>query len=123
MDTGQLFTGDLFVQVNTKLLLSNESIPTIIDSLEKVLIYDFDEVFCQHAGFVNNGRTALKQKLDYLVSLQQEVMTLYHEGHTPIEICQKLFPKKYPIIKISRGEWDSLHIVNSILNESNIYPK
>ncbi len=51
-DTGQLFTGDLFVQVHTKLLLSNESIPTIIESLEKVLTYDFDEVFCQHAGFV-----------------------------------------------------------------------
>jgi len=120
LETGQLFTGDLFVQTNTKLLLTNESIPTIIHSLEKVLTYDFDEMFCQHAGFVSEGRVALERKRDYLVSLQQEVIHLYHDGYTASEIRQKLFPKKYPIIKLSRGEWDSLHIVNSILNENNV---
>lgn len=116
-DTGQLFTGDLFVQVHTKLLLSNESIPTIIESLEKVLTYDFKEIFCQHAGYVSDGRIAIERKLDYLKSVQHEVLTLFSEGYTAKEICQELFPKKYPIIKLSRGEWDSFHIVNSILNE------
>ncbi|KGR77743.1 beta-lactamase [Ureibacillus manganicus DSM 26584] len=119
-ETGQLFTGDLFVQVHTKLLLSNESIPTIIQSLEKVLSFDFNEVICQHAGFVNDGRIQIQKKLDYLVSIQQEVMELNKIGYSASEICGKLFPKKYPIIKLSRGEWDSLHIVNSILNESII---
>lgn len=119
-NTGQLFTGDLFVQVHTKLILSDESISTIINSLEKVLTYDFDEVICQHAGFVIDGRTALKQKLDYLVSVKQEVISLSQQGYSAIEICQLLFPKRYPIIKISRGEWDSLHIVNSILKENNV---
>jgi len=32
-------------------------------------------------------------------------------------IRNRLFPKKYPIIKFSGGEWDSLHIVTSIMNE------
>jgi len=122
-DTGQLFTGDLFVQVHTKLLLTNESIPTIIKSLEKILTYDFEEVFCQHAGVAQEGRFALERKLDYLVSIEQEVIRLFNEGNTSTEICQKLFPKKYPIIKLSRGEWDSIHIVNSILKERNVQTK
>jgi len=115
--TGQLFTGDLFVQVHTKLLLANESIPTIIDSLERVLTYDFKEVYCQHAGYVRDGRNSLQRKHDYLLSVQEEVIQFNKEGYTAKEICQRLFPKQYPIIKLSRGEWDSLHIVNSILKE------
>ncbi|HWL25921.1 MAG TPA: MBL fold metallo-hydrolase [Ureibacillus sp.] len=119
-ETGQLFTGDLFVQEHTKLLLSNESIPTIIDSLKRVLTYDFHEVFCQHAGFVKDGRNSLQRKVDYLTSVQEEVISLNSKGYTAKEICQKLFPKQYTIIKLSRGEWDSLHIVKSILKENNL---
>ncbi|CAM5223774.1 Glyoxylase-like metal-dependent hydrolase (Beta-lactamase superfamily II) OS=Ureibacillus acetophenoni OX=614649 GN=SAMN05877842_10355 PE=4 SV=1 [Ureibacillus acetophenoni] len=119
-NTGQLFTGDLFVQVHTKLILADESINTIINSLEKVLTFDFDEVICQHAGFVKDGRNALKQKLDYLNSVRLEVFSLNQEGFGAKEICQKLFPKQYPIIKLSGGDWDSLHIVNSILKENNL---
>src|SRR5690625_1946278 len=35
--TGQLFSGDLYVHPETKLILSNESIPEIINSLERLL--------------------------------------------------------------------------------------
>jgi len=75
------------------------------------------------AGVAQEGRFALERKLDYLVSIEQEVIRLFNEGNTSTEICQKLFPKKYPIIKLSRGEWDSIHIVNSILKERNVQTK
>ena len=116
-ETGQLFTGDLYVTKRTKVVLAEESIPTIIQSLSRVLSFDFQDVFCSHAGFVQNGREALEQKLNYLLSLQHDVSTLQGEGYSTKAICQKLFPKKYPIIMFSRGEWDSLHIVTSILND------
>ncbi|RKJ29877.1 MBL fold metallo-hydrolase, partial [Butyricicoccus sp. 1XD8-22] len=45
---------------------------------------------------------------------------MYQQGYTIYEICQKLFPKKYPIIKLSRGEWDSKNIVTSILTENEL---
>ena len=118
-ETGQLFTGDLFVNERTKVVLAEEHIPTIIHSLQRVLAYDFDDVFCSHVGFVEDGRAALERKQDYLLSLQDEVLTLQKEGVTAEEISNKLFPKKYPIIKFSSGEWDSLHIVTSILNDKN----
>jgi len=117
-DTGQLFTGDLFVSERTKVVLAEESIPEIIRSLERVLRHDFQDVFCSHAGFVEEGRAALTRKRDYLLELQHRVFTLQKEGNTAEEICKMLFPKKYPIITLSRREWDSLHIVTSILKES-----
>ncbi|WLR54545.1 MBL fold metallo-hydrolase [Mesobacillus subterraneus] len=116
-ETGQLFTGDLFVQERTKVIMSEESIPQIIDSLKRVLTYEFKEMFCSHAGYVENGRTALTQKLDYLMSIQHDVCTLHDQGESANEICKKLFPKKYPIIKFSGREWDSRHIISSILSE------
>lgn len=114
-ETGQLFTGDLYVTPKTKLVLREESIPTIIDSLQRVLTYDFQEVYCQHAGQVINGREAIQSKLDYLQSLQQKVLDLHATGFTPQAIHDELFKRTYQITKVSGGEWDSKHIVNSIL--------
>lgn len=116
-ETGQLFTGDLYCQVRTKVALREESIPVIIESLERVLSYDFDEVFCSHAGFLSDGRKALNRKLDYLSGLQGNILKLYEEGKPPEEIKNALFPKNYPITIFSAGEWDSIHIVNSIIEQ------
>lgn len=114
-ETGQLFTGDLFCQEKTKVALREENIPTIIHSLKNVLTYDFEDVFCCHAGFLEDGQAALQRKLDYLLELQGKIIKLYEGGLVPKQICKTLFPKKYPIIVMSSGEWDSLHIINSII--------
>lgn len=114
-ETGQLFTGDLYVQEKTKVALREESIPTIIDSLRKVLTYEFEDVFCCHAGYLENGRTAIQRKLDYLLTLQGTVIKLYDDGLPPSQISNTLFPKKYPITFLSAREWDSMHIINSII--------
>ncbi|MGG3563325.1 MBL fold metallo-hydrolase [Neobacillus rhizosphaerae] len=118
-DTGQLFTGDLYCQEKTKVVLREENVPVIIESLKKVLTYEFDDVFCSHAGYLSNGRTALKRKLDYLLDLQGTILKLYDEGRKPDEINQTLFPKKYPITSFSSGEWNSVHIVHSIIKQKD----
>lgn len=116
-ETGQLFTGDLYCLEKTKVVLREESIPTIIDSLKKVLTYDFKDVFCCHAGYVEDGQHALQRKLNYLLNLQGDIIKLYENGMSPSEINKTIFPKKYPIIFFSSGEWDSFHIVNSIIQD------
>ncbi len=116
-ETGQLFTGDLYVQEKTKVALREESIPTIIHSLKKVLTYDFEDVFCCHAGYLKDGRTALQRKLEYLLHLQGKVIKLYEDGLSPKHISSTIFLKKYPITSLSLGEWNSIHIVNSIIQE------
>jgi endoribonuclease LACTB2 len=116
-ETGQLFTGDLYCQEKTKVVLREENIPVLIDSLKKILTYDFAQVFCSHAGHLKNGRMALERKLEYLLELQGNILKLYHEGKSPEEINSTLFPKKYPIMYFSSGEWDSAHIVHSIIKQ------
>src|SRR5699024_10487325 len=82
-ETGQLFSGDLYCQEKTKVILKEESIPTIIQSL------------------------------------QRDILKMHQEGKSPTEIKETLFPKKYPIITLSSGEWDSQHIVDSVIEDSD----
>lgn len=114
-ETGQLFSGDLYVHPRTKVILRNESIPTIIESIRKVLTYDIGEMFCCHAGYTRNAKEAFNNKLDYLTSFQDEVIQLYEKGLNEKEIMHKMFHKKYPITYLSRGEWHSVHMIRSIL--------
>ncbi|NPC92956.1 MBL fold metallo-hydrolase [Bacillus sp. WMMC1349] len=115
--SGQLFTGDLYCQEKPKVTLREENIPTVIESLKKVLTYDFEEIFCCHAGYLKDGRSALQRKLDYLLDLQGEIIRLYESGLSPRQINTVLFQKEYPVTSFSSGELDSLHIINSIIQE------
>jgi endoribonuclease LACTB2 len=112
-ETGQLFSGDLYVQPRTNVILRDESIPTIMDSIERVLTYDFDELFCCHAGYVKDGRKALTKKLSYLKELKEKILELHSQGYQEKEIQGILFKKRYPITYFSFGEWDSIHIIRS----------
>lgn len=115
--TGQLFTGDLYCGEKTKVMLREESMPTVIKSLQHVLTYDFAEVFCNHAGYIAGGRSALTRKLNYLQELQHTIVQKHQQGLTATEITTALFPRKYPIVKLSHGEWDALHIVTSTIKD------
>ena len=116
--TGQLFTGDLYVSPKTKVILRDENIPQIIRSIEKIMRLDIEEMYCNHAGYIENGHLALQNKLDNLKEIEHNVLTLHKQGRTEEEITRILFPKTYPIIKLSSGEWDSKHIVTSIVKEN-----
>ena len=114
---GMLFSGDLYVTPKTKLVLREESVPVIIDSIRRLLQYDFQEVFCCHAGYVQNGKEMFEKKLDYLENLRGEILRLHNQGLEVHEIQQSVLPNRYPLIEISGHEWDSEHIITSILKE------
>lgn len=116
-ETGRLFSGDLFVAPKTKVIMDSESIPLIMNSIRMLLSFDFGSIFCCHAGYIQDGKGMLRQKLNYLENLYGEVKNLHKEGLSIAEINKKLFPKKYPIVTVSEGEWDSLHIVSSIISD------
>ncbi len=119
-ETGQLFTGDLYCQKKTKVVLRDENVPLIIKSLNEVLAYDFGDVFCSHAGYLSDGRTALKEKLEYLLELEGTVLKLHEEGKNLHEINKALFPKKHAVSYFSSGEWDSFHMVKSIIAHNKV---
>lgn len=117
--TGQLFSGDLFVAPKTKVIMDNESIPLIMDSLRKLLRYDFDSLFCSHSGYFENGREMIEKKLHNLEKLTVKVQSMRKDGLAIDEIKQKIFPLDYPIIGFSENQWDSRHVVTSILEDQH----
>lgn len=117
--TGQLFSGDLYVNPKTKVILREESMPTIMNSIERVLTYDFDELFCSHAGYVKDGRKALTRKLNYLRELEEKIRSLHNQGCSEAEIQSEVFKKKYPITFFSMGEWGTIHVIRSFLKEND----
>lgn len=116
--TGALFSGDLFITPKTKIIMKDESIPTIIASIRKVLSYDFQEMYCSHSGYHLDGRSMFTKKLHYLEELSGNVHERYAKGMTMEEINQELFPKVPSLTHYSNHEWDSIHIIRSIIEDS-----
>ncbi|WP_165613487.1 MBL fold metallo-hydrolase [Desulfotruncus arcticus] len=114
---GVFFTGDLFVTPKTKIVMKCENIYRIMDSLKKILNYDFRAVYCAHAGVVDNGREMIKKKTEYLENLVGEVFLLKEKGMGVAEINKKIFPKTAPLTLISGKEWSSEHIIRSIISD------
>jgi len=114
---GRLFCGDLFLAPKTKLIMRHESVPAIMRSLRLVLEEDFQTVFCSHNGPLHHGRRLLMKKLDNLEWLCGEILHRHRQGWPPEAIHAHLFPEKWPIIQISGGEFDSIHIVHSVIRE------
>ena len=110
-----LFGGDLYVQSMPKSSFAFESIPIIIQSLRTMLTYDFEVYICSHAGIIQNGRRAIERKLNYLVEIEQEVLSLHKDGMSRREIRKELFPKRHAMNYLSLFENSPQHIVNSIL--------
>ena len=114
-EKGWMFGGDLYVQPTPKSMFAFESVPAIIDSLRIVLMFDFETYICSHAGVIPQGREAIEKKLDYLISVQEQVLFLHGSGMSPQAIRKKLFPKNHPINYLSFFESSPRHFVNSIL--------
>jgi glyoxylase-like metal-dependent hydrolase (beta-lactamase superfamily II) len=116
-ETGQLFSGDLFVTPKPKAFASTESVAQIMDSLRKVLVHDFEGMFCCHAGYVPQGQRALHKKLDYLENLAGEILHLHAQGRDVEEIRQELLPEIHPIMMFSAGDFHSRHLIRSVIEE------
>ncbi|MEI3613064.1 MBL fold metallo-hydrolase [Pseudogracilibacillus sp. SO30301A] len=115
-EKGWLFGGDLFVNPKPKSFFKFESVPEIIHSLRKVLAYDFETYICSHAGVLFEGKNAIKKKLDYLISKQQEVLFLYNKGMSPKQIRKQSFPSRHPIHYFSLFECSPMHFIHSVIN-------
>ncbi|WP_345243654.1 MBL fold metallo-hydrolase [Pontibacillus salipaludis] len=116
-ERGRLFSGDLFVHPKPKVMMEDESIPVMMRSIRRVLQLDFQEMFCQHAGFIQNGKEAMREKLTYLEELSGHVHDLYKKGHNLDEINAQLFSKTPIIVHHSSHEYDSKHMIRTILEE------
>lgn len=83
---GWLFSGDLYLGDKIKFFRKDEHFYQEIDSLKKILTYDFQDLFCGHNPVTGSGKDRLKAKLDFLVNFSGEVQSLMKKGCAEEEI-------------------------------------
>ena len=112
---GWLFTGDLYIASKPRFLRADENLAEQIESLRGVLELDFETVFCAHRGVVTNGCEAIKAKLDYLVSLRDEVRKLHAEGRSVSEIKLTLLGPERMLSFITMFHFSKKNLIEACL--------
>lgn len=97
---GWLFSGDLYLGERIKFFRSDEKFDRQIRSLQTVLGYDFEALFCAHNPVLKNGRTRLRRKLAYLEEIGGNVRLLAAQGLPEKEIIRRLDQGRDRFVKI-----------------------
>lgn len=114
---GWLFSGDLFLNRRLHFGTPEESVPELIQSIDRALSYSFQPLFCGHSGVSEHGREALEGKKQFLVNLREKTVKLSEKGYTGKQIARKLLPRQLLLKSFSGGELSPVHLIRSIVNE------
>ena len=113
---GWLFAGDLYLGERIKYYRSDEHLRDQIASLKKVLKLEFDTLFCAHNPCLANGKTKVRNKLQFLEDLYGEVKSLATKGFSEKAIIKMLDPGKDRFIKwITLGNVSFANMVRSAM--------
>ena len=91
---GILFTADLYLSRRVTHLRADEDLGRLMRSIEEVLRLDFDAVLCAHRGVVENGKQALRDKLDWLGGLGEQARELQRQGVNEAGVVQRLLGRE-----------------------------
>lgn len=98
-DRGILFSGDLYLSDRIKYFRADEVIVDQIDSLRKILSFDFDAVLCNHHPQSIKGKERLANKLQFLEDLYGGIRRTWEKGIKERQIFQELELKEQHFIK------------------------
>ena len=114
---GWLFSGDLFIGERVKYLRADEDALVTLDSLRHVLALDFDTLFCSHAGIVQDGKAALRRKIDYWENVQGRTRDLLRAGQSLESIRDQLLGSESWMTTATRRHFSKLNLIRSLTRE------
>ncbi|RSL31150.1 MBL fold metallo-hydrolase [Salibacterium salarium] len=117
-DRKWLFSGDLFLAKKVRFGMKEDSVPRMIESLQHILTFDIQTIFCGHAGIVEKGYDALHAKLEFLLQLSENTIKLYQEGYNIQEITVQLLSKNKKIRWLTHNEFSPHFFIRSIVKET-----
>jgi glyoxylase-like metal-dependent hydrolase (beta-lactamase superfamily II) len=97
-----LFSGDMYISKSLKYLRSDENLTQLIESLKTLIALDFEILFCPHRGIVKEGKQALQDKRQNLLTLCAKSQELMQQGLTEIDIVVKLLGPEDGLAKLSK---------------------
>mmetsp|Transcript_14398 Transcript_14398/g.29628 ORF Transcript_14398/g.29628 Transcript_14398/m.29628 type:complete len:370 (+) Transcript_14398:162-1271(+) len=114
-----LFTGDAYLTPKTFFFRSDEDVDRIIASCEFCLdLPSWDAMLCAHEPVHTGGKEKMREKLDYMVTTRDRILTLYKIGLSEEEIAQTVFrraSKMRAMFMLCGGDVSPLNIVRSTL--------
>ncbi len=117
-DERWLFSGDLFIHERARYLRADEDAHRILASLRRVLALQPRLLICSHAGFVEDGSTAIVRKIAYWENLLVQAHALREEGLSVDEVTRNLLGPEGLATRISRGHFSKQNLVNSLLSKA-----
>jgi len=116
-EEGWLFSGDLYLSHRVKYFRADENIRQQIDSLKKVLMLDFDALYCAHHPKPANGKEFIRQKLQYLEDIYGKTAELASKGMDSTAIMKALHLREdWKIKLLCYGNVSMENIVRSALS-------
>ncbi|NIV99244.1 MBL fold metallo-hydrolase, partial [Candidatus Saccharibacteria bacterium] len=119
-ERGWMFGGDIFVSGKPRFSRQDEDQNLEIESLRKILNYEFDTLFCGHRGVVKNGYREIKKKLDYLESLKEQVQELYYSGESVEEIRNRILGKEGWMSWVTAFHFSKENIIRAFVKEEKL---
>lgn len=110
-----LFSGDLFIHERARYLRVDEDAHQILGSLRRVLALRPQLLICSHAGFVEDGYSAIERKIAYWEQLAEEARRLRESGWSSKEITEVVLGREGLPTRLSRGHFSKRNLVNSLL--------
>ncbi len=116
-ERGYLFSGDLYVADKIKYFVYYEDLGLQIESIRKLLLLDFDVLFCSHNPKIINGKKHLNNKLQFFEDFYGRVVDLYKDGKKPPEILKELDMKEnnfYMVVTL--GNFSAVNMIHSVIS-------
>jgi len=110
-----LFSGDLFIHARVTHVRRSEDAGTILASLHRVLDLDPELVICSHAGFVENARAALEERISYWDTLARQARSMAGRGSSPRTIRRRLLGTEGAMMLLSGGDFSKTNLIRSLL--------
>lgn len=112
---GWLFGGDLFLMERAKYVRRADDVVQWMRSLRAVLAYDFDLLFCGHAGYVPDAKAAIRRKIAYWEEIGEKAREMAAQGHPPKAIRGALLGEEGFLTYWSRGRFAKLNLIEQLL--------
>lgn len=114
-ERGWLFSADLYLMTRAKYVRRMDDVGQWVASLKKMLAYDFDTMFCAHAGHVPDAKAALRHKLAYWAEIQKQARDLAERGYTVRNIRERLLGNEGYLTYWSRGHFSKVNLIEALL--------
>ena len=113
-ERGWLFPGDLFVMERPTHFMPNDEYEGIVRSLRRALSLDFGALLCAHSPRLDDGKRALRAKLEFLEDLGGRAAFLLGRGRPPEAVRDELLGGEDYISWFTGGHFSKINLIRSI---------